>query len=126
MINYQQKIKELETKHKDLEKKITHFHEEQPKILYEGRNLYNHIMEGGTTARWGDEDYFNFIEYYKLIDLPFVNHLEDDYKKLSTRNMMFMILFNMDKNDKEVAKIMGVAEDSIRMTKTRLREKRKA
>lgn len=133
MKNYQQKIKEFETEHKNLENKITnltysinHFHEEQPKILYEGRNLYNHIMEGGTTARWGDEDYFNFIEYYKIIDLPFVNHLKDDYKKLSTRNMMFMILFHMDKNDKEVAKIMGVAEDSIRMTKTRLREKRKA
>ena len=37
---------------------------------------------------------------------------------------MFMILFHMNKNDEEVAKIMGVSEDSIRMTKKRLREKR--
>ena len=36
---------------------------------------------------------------------------------------MFMILYHMGKNDKEVAKIMGIAEDSLRMTKTRLRRK---
>lgn len=34
-----------------------------------------------------------------------------------------MILYHVDKNDEEVAKIMGVAEDSLRMTKSRLRRK---
>ena len=36
---------------------------------------------------------------------------------------MFMILYHMEKEDKEVAKIIGIAEDSLRMKKTRLRRK---
>ena len=128
---YQQSIEELEMQNKDLDNKITyltnriaHFHEEQPKILQDGRKLYDHIMDGGTTEKWEDEDFLCFIEYYRIIDFNFVTHLEEDYNNLSNRNMMFMILFHMNKNDEEVAKIMGVSEDSIRMTKKRLREKR--
>ena len=71
-----------------------------------------------------DEDFLCFIEYYRIIDFNFVTHLEEDYNNLSNRNMMFMILFHMNKNDEEVAKIMGVSEDSLRMTKTRLRRKK--
>ena len=128
---YQQSIEELEKQNKDLDNKITyltnriaHFHEEQPKILQDGRKLYDHIMDGGATENWEDEDYFCFIEYYRVIDFNFVTHLEEDYNNLSNRNMMFMILFHMNKNDEEVAKIMGVSEDSLRMTKTRLRRKK--
>ena len=128
---YQQSIEELEKQNKDLDNKITyltnriaHFHEEQPKILQDGRKLYDHIMDGGATEKWEDEDYFCFIEYYRIIDFNFVTHLEEDYNNLSNRNMMFMILFHMNKNDEEVAKIMRVSEDSIRMTKKRLRQKR--
>jgi hypothetical protein len=127
---YQQSIGELERQNKDLDNKITyltnriaHFHEEQPKILQDGRKLYDHIMDGGATENWEDEDYFCFIEYFRIIDFNFVTHLEEDYNNLSNRNMMFMILFHMNKNDEEVAKIMRVSEDSIRMTKKRLREK---
>lgn len=88
-----------------------------------GRKLYNHVMNGGSPIKWGDNELFHFIEYYRKIDQSFVAHLEDDYDDLSPRNMVFMILFQMGKNDKEVANIMGIAEDSIRMTKTRLRRK---
>ena len=128
--NLIQESKELETENRELETKILkltdyieHFDERYPQILYEGRQLYDHIMNGGTTRKWGDDDYFNFVHFYRIIDHSFVAHLEDDYNNLSTRDMMRMILFHMDKSDKEVAKIIGVAEESLRMTKKRLREK---
>ena len=128
---YQQTIEEFETKQKDIDNRIKYltnlfdnFQEEHPKILQEGSKLYNHIMDGETTENWEDEDFLCFIEYYRMIDFHFVFHLEEDYNNLSTRNMMFMILFHMNKNDEEVAKIMGVSEDSLRMTKTRLRRKK--
>ena len=118
--NYLQQMKELEEEHKDLEKRIqfltnriSNFQGEQPKILYEGHKLYNHIVDGGTTAGWGDDEFFYFVEYYRMIDFSFVAHLEDDYNNLSTSDMMRMILFHMDKSDKEVAKIIGVAEESL-------------
>ena len=128
---YQQKMEELE-EHKDLEKRILYVtdridnsEEEYTKMLHEGRKRYNQIMDGSTTENWEDEDFYNFIEFYRMKDMSFITHLEEDYDRLSTRNIMFMILFHMGKNDEEVANIMGLAEDSIRMAKTRLRRKEK-
>ena len=127
--NYQQMIKELETKHKDdgkqikkLNNRIAHLKEEQPKILYEGRKLYDQIMNGGTTLHWEDDDFNNFFEYYSLIDMPFITHLENNYSNLSNSNKMFLILFHMGLDDLVVATIMVVAEDSLRMVKSRLRK----
>ena len=126
---YLQKMVEVE-EHNDLDKRISYVveridnsEEGYKRMLHEGRKRYLHIEDGGTTENWGDEDFYNFIEYYRIEDISFITHLEKDYYCLSTRNMMFMILFHMGKNDKEVAKIMGVSVDSIRMTKKRLREK---
>ena len=125
-----QESKELEAEKRELEARIlkltdclANFNERYPEILYEGRKLYDHIMNGGTTAGWGDDDFFNFVQFYRIIDQSFVAHLEDDYDDLSPQNMMFMILYHMEKDDKEVAKIIGIAEDSLRMKKSRLRRK---
>lgn len=118
-ISYQ----EMETKVNTLNDRNTNFREIQAKKIFEGRKLYEQIENGGDKVKWGDDGYDHFIEFYNTIDPPFVSHLENDYNNLSPQNMTYMILYHMDKNDKEVAKIMGVAEDSLRMIKTRLRRK---
>ena len=128
---YSQQVDQLKSSNQDMEstvntltEKITSLRERQSKILYEGRQLYDHILQGGTTSLWGKTDFAHFIEFYKLIDLPFVTHLENDYDNLSPRNMFFEVLYHMGKDDHEVAYVLGIAEDSIRMTKTRLRRKK--
>jgi tetratricopeptide (TPR) repeat protein len=123
---YRKKIKEIEEEKKDIETRLeslTEFNERQVEILSDGRKLYEHFMSGGSTVLWNNADCAHFIEYYKLIDLPFVNYLKNDYKNLSPRYMLYAVLYEMGKNDSEVAKIMGLGEDSIRMMKSRLRRK---
>lgn len=128
---YSQQVDQLKSSNQDMEsavnaltEKITSLRERQSKILYEGRRLYDHILQGGTTSLWGKTDFAHLIEFYKLIDLPFVTHLENDYDNLSPRNMFFEILYNMGKNDKEVANILGIGNSTVRSSKTRIKGKK--
>lgn len=110
---------------KSLSRKVSDLQKRQAKILYEGKKRYDHIIQGGTTVLWDTPDYAHFIEYYKILDFPFVVHLEKDYKHLSPQNQFFMILYQMGKDDKEVSRIIGINDSSIRSTKTRIKKDKK-
>ena len=123
---YSQKIEDLKLSNQNMEstvrslsKEITWISERQIQIHIEGRKNYDHIMQGGTVARWVKEDYTHFIEYYKLLDQSFVTHLKNDYHQLSPRYQFFEILYHIGKDDQEVARIMGISNSTRRSIKTR-------
>ena len=125
---YNQKMEDLELSKQNVEstarslaKEITWIGERQIQIHIEGRKNYDHIMQGGTVARWVKEDYVHFIEYYKLLDQSFVTHLKNDYHQLSPRYQFFEILYHMGKDDQEVARIMGISNSTRRSIKTRVK-----
>ncbi|MBR5037299.1 MAG: hypothetical protein IKX65_01055 [Prevotella sp.] len=125
---YSQKIEDLKLSNQNMEsivrslsKEITWISERQIQIHIEGRKNYDHIMQGGTVARWVKEDYTHFIEYYKLLDQSFVTHLENDYHQLSPRYQFFEILYHIGKDDQEVARIMGISNSTRRAIKTRVK-----
>ena len=128
---YSQQVEQLKSSKQDMQsvvdgltEKITSLRERQSKMLYEGRRLYEEILQGGTTSVWGKTEFAHFIEYYKLIDLPFVTHLENDYDNLSPRNMFFEVLYHMGKDDQEVARVLGVGNSTVRSSKTRIKKKK--
>jgi hypothetical protein len=128
---YNKKIDELKlsnnTKDSEvarLNTKVNELQDKQSKILYEGRNLYEKIMEGKTVVTWRKSDFIHFIEYFKLIDLPFVIHLEQSYDSLSPRYKFFEILYHMGNDDKEVERILGISHNTVRSTRTRIKSKK--
>ena len=104
---------------KALNHKVSDF-KKRERILYEGKILYDSIMQGGNAGLWGKPDYVHFIEYYKILDLPFAVLLEKEYKHISPRYQFFMILYKMGKDDKEVCIVMGISESTIRSIRTRI------
>ncbi len=109
---------------KQLQDKIDNLNHKQSKILYEGKALYENLVEGGTVVTWTKNDYLHFIEYYKLIDFPFVVQLNTDYDHLSPRYQLFEILSHMGKSDTDIERIMGVSNSTIRSTRTRIKSKK--
>lgn len=130
---YTKKINSLETSGKDnaketelLKTKISQLHKKQAEILYNGHRLYRLITEEeGTAATWRRSDFIDFVEYYRLIDLPFVHMLETCYDNLSPKNMFFKILYNMGMTDSSVQRILGIGQSTIRTTRTRIKQKEK-
>jgi tetratricopeptide (TPR) repeat protein len=106
-------------------KKIDTMSKRQSEMLARGHDLYQQIAEGGNALMWHKEDFNDFIEYYRLNNLQFVRHLEDDYKQLSPSNKFFMILYNMGKTDSDVKKILNLTNGALRTARSRIKAKKK-
>ncbi len=92
-------------------------------ILHKGKRLYDHILNNGSTVTWDKKDFQNFMEYYRMLDLAFVQHLENDYDNLSIRYQFFETLFHFGKTEEEVRKIMAIGQSTLRSARTRIKEK---
>ena len=93
------------------------------KELSAGRLLYERLLNGETMATWEKKDLEHFINYYRIIDQPFMNSLAINYTDLSDRQIVFSILEHMGKSDEELARIMGISATTLRTTRYRIREK---
>lgn len=129
--DYRRQIEQLEHSGKDvtrevksLQKKIDTLQSEQTAKLSEGRELYRQIADGGSAVTWSKDSMSKFIEYYKLVNLPFMMQMEREYSRLSPGNRFFLILQDMGKTDAEITHILGVSEGALRTTRSRLRQKR--
>lgn len=129
--DYRNDIRTLEASGKDrarevnvLKEKIGSLRNEQTDILMAGHELYESLKNGDTIVEWRKVDFNNFIEFYRLLDGPFVKHLEEDYNKLSPKYMLFIILHHNGLADEEIQRIFAVGASTIRTTKTRIRAKR--
>lgn len=130
MALYTQKAKELEASGEQntkelvrLNRKISELQQRQAGILANGKRLYDALQSGATTVRWGKADFTDFIEYYKLKDLGYVNDLQTDYDRLSPKYMFFAILQHEGRTDEEIMRIMGISESTMRSTRSRINSK---
>ena len=109
-----------------LNKKIDELQNRHAGILAHGKILYEAVSEGSTTVTWGKNDFADFIEYYKLKDLPYVNELETEYNHLSAKYMFFAILEHEGRSDDEIMRILGISDSTMRSTRSRINNKRNA
>ena len=128
---YTKKAAELENSGKasaaeinKLHEKISDLTQRHSGILAKGRELYDAIEAGGTTVRWGKNDFINYLEYYKMRDLPFVNEMETEYDHLSPKYIFFAVLEHEGKSDEDIQRIMGISESTLRSTRSRINSKR--
>ena len=129
---YTKKASELESSGKASATEINKLHEKineltnrHSGILAKGKELYDAIETGETTVRWSKDDFINYLEYYKMKDLPFVNEMETDYNHLSPKYIFFAILEHEGKSDEDILRIMGISESTLRSTRSRINSKKR-
>ena len=129
---YKKKISEMEkskdnsvTKISNLEQKINVLENNESKALYNGKHCYESVLDNNTIVKWSAQDLQDFVDYYKYKDLPFVSSLDDEYKNLSPKQYLYLIMVNaMNKDDATAEKIMGVSNVTIRSIKSRIKAKK--
>lgn len=128
--DYQRQIKQLEQSGEEAIGKINELHQrivslqtERAKRIAEGKELYNQIVNGESVEGWDKDQTQTFIDYYKLVNLPFMLEIERDYTNLSPSNRIFLILEHMGKTNDELSHILGVTGTTLRSTRLRLRKK---
>lgn len=128
---YTRKASELESSGKASATEINKLHEKinelthrHSGILAKGKELYEAIETGGTTVHWKKDDFINYLEYYKMRDLPFVNEMETEYNRLSPKYIFFAVLEHEGKSEEDIQRIMGISESTLRSTRSRINSKK--
>ena len=108
-----------------LRRKIRKLKDEQNEILGRGQRLYDDITAGGNTATWKKQDFDEFIEFYRVSHPDVVADAEDNYKRLSSTNIFYLILTDMGRGDDDAQRIMCMTAGALRTMKSRINGKRK-
>lgn len=108
-----------------LRRKIRKLKDEQNEILGRGQRLYDDITAGGTTATWKKQDFDEFIEFYRVSHPDVVADAEDNYRRLSSTNIFYLILTDMGHGDDDAQRIMCMTAGALRTMKSRINGKRK-
>lgn len=119
--------KEKTTEIKELQRRLDKLRKKQAEIIYKGKELYDSIKKGETTAKWNRKMFGWFVEYYRSINQPFVMSLEENYCNLSYTNMMFLILCEIEykDNSREIGRIMEMEAGAMRTMKSRIKQKKR-
>ena len=108
-----------------LRRKIRKLKDEQNEILGRGQRLYDDITAGGTTATWKKQDFDEFIEFYRVSHPDVVADAEENYRRLSSTNIFYLILTDMGHGDDDAQRIMCMTAGALRTMKSRINGKRK-
>ena len=104
----------------ELRRKIKKLKDEQNAILSRGQQLYNGIMAGGTTATWKKQDFDEFIEFYRVAHPQAVADAENGYRRLSSTNIFYLILRDMQVADDDAQRILCMTAGAMRTMKSRI------
>ena len=107
-----------------LRQKVSALKDNEVQTLSNGKILYESIVDNGNTLHWSNQDFLDFLAYFKLVDLAYVNQLENKYKNLSPKQYLFLIATEqLGKSEKDIETIMAISPGSIRSVKSRIKAK---
>ena len=95
--------------------------DEKSPRLSEGRMLYDSIMEGRPIVKWSADDEKKFIEYFTATNYRLISHLRKEPRRenLTDHKLIYLLLKEMGKTDKEVCEIMGLSDAGLRSIRNR-------
>lgn len=89
--------------------------------MKDGRMLYDHVVNNGTTSLWKKRHYCMFNEYYERSHSKAVAGIKKGRTRaqLSPHNLFYLILLDMGKTDKDIRDIMGISPEALRTLRFR-------
>lgn len=126
--NYTAQIHQLEESGDDVKEEICNLKNKIKELteigvlrMNRGILLYNQIKDGGTMVEWEKEDYDMFIDYCDAIDHTTVRQIRKEHRKITPRNLTFLLLYEMGKNDEDIRRIMALSPEGLRSMRFRVK-----
>lgn len=108
----------------ELERKVKTLRDEQNRLLTVGKVNYEHILSGGSAAKWRKRDFESFMEYFRTVNPEYVINLDRIYSSLTPQMKVFLSVQKLGKTEEEARGIMGLSPVAYRKMKSRIREKK--
>lgn len=86
---------------------------------YQGNLLYSIVQQGKSIRNWNKSELQEFLNYYISVDLNYSLSLEE-YRNLTARQKVFLILKHEGKSDNKIAEMLGLNNAALRTMKSRI------
>lgn len=93
--------------------------------LRQGALLMADVQENKSVRHWSVEKQDALIAYYCAIHTDMVKRINKSPKKLSNKQILYLILVDMGKSLEDMSEIMGIEKDSLRSYKYQINKKEK-
>lgn len=117
--------KEYSRETNELQRKVKELRDRQGEILAAGKQRYEEIDAGGSTAQWRKVDFAQYVEYYRMLDPDFVLQIEQDYSALPPAKITLLILQHKGFTDKSIAHALCMTDGALRTARSRVRSRKK-
>ena len=104
-----------------LSDEIRRIMDEKSPRLSQGRMLYDSIIEGRPIVKWSADDEKKFIEYFTATNYRLLSHLRKEPRRepLTDHKLIYLLLKEMGKTDKEICDIMSLSDAGLRSIRNR-------
>ena len=108
-----------------LSEKMKEWTGDEVEKLRQGALLMTEIQENQSVKHWPAEKQEALIAYYCAIHTDLVKRINKSSKRLSNKQILYLILVEMGKSIESMSEIMGVEKDTLRSYKYQINQKEK-
>ena len=133
----QQLVNELDARNKELTTRALHIIQKN-EVLIELKEKLEHLQEGSHIQNSSeinqvqnlisysfslDKDWDDFKTIFEQVHHDFFSHLQEKFSDLTAGELKLCALLKLNLSSQDMATILGISQDSLRVTRYRLRKK---
>lgn len=124
LLELKKQKEEMERECQELNKKIMNWAGAEAEKIREGALLINEVKENKSVRHWLNEQQEALIAFYFAINTDTAKRIHKNYNKLTTKEVLYLILRDMNKSKEDISAIMGVDKNTLRTYEFRTKQKR--
>ena len=124
LLELKKQKEEMERECQELNEKIRNWAGAEAEKVREGALLINEVKENKSVRHWLNEQQEALIAFYFAINTDTAKRIHKNYNKLTTKEVLYLILRDMNKSKEDISAIMGVDKNTLRTYEFRTKQKR--
>ncbi len=88
----------------------------------EGEQLYNTVACNGYFSKLNNENIKLYIDFFMFKHEDYITYRDTNYQNLNLKEEFFITLLFLGKSDYEISQILGIAGNSVRTRKSRIKK----
>lgn len=124
LLELKKQKEDTERECQELNEKIRNWAGAEAEKVREGALLINEVKENKSVRHWLNEQQEALIAFYFAINTDTAKRIHKNYNKLTTKEVLYLILRDMNKSKEDISAIMGVDKNTLRTYEFRTKQKR--
>lgn len=124
LLELKKQKEEMERECQELNKKIMNWAGAEAEKIREGALLINEVKDNKSVRHWLNEQQEALIAFYFAVNTDTAKRIHKNYNKLTPKEVLYLILCDMNKSKEDMSAILGVDKNTLRTYEFRTKQKR--